>query len=70
MFNGRYNTRQMPLLTDTQLREALRDNPTIIDGLDTADWTSLTSHIQPCSVDLHIGDIYLPGEAQKEHRVL
>src|SRR5271155_4044743 len=53
----------MPLLTDGQLRDELRANPNIIHGLDTADWSHLTSHIQPCSVDLHIGDIYLPGDS-------
>jgi dCTP deaminase len=53
----------MPLLTDSKLRDELRANPNIIHGLDTTDWSHLASNIQPCSVDLHIGDIYLPGES-------
>ena len=53
----------MPLLTDAQLAAALLKDPRIFEGLDVSDLGRSNSHIQPCSVDLHIGEIYLPGES-------
>lgn len=53
----------MPLLTDAQLRREISANPDIVRGLDTADWTEYDSDIQPASIDLRVGDIYLPGES-------
>jgi hypothetical protein len=51
----------MPLLTDVQLHQVISANRGIMEGLDTSDWTLEASHIQPSSVDFHIGTIYLPS---------
>lgn len=53
----------MPLLTDAQLRDRLNANPDIVRGLDTTRWAEYDSAIQPASIDLHVGDVYLPGES-------
>jgi dCTP deaminase len=55
----------MALLTDDDLHTALTANPNYISGLDITNWQSKDSSIQPCSVDLHIGQMFLPGEADK-----
>ncbi|HVW09001.1 MAG TPA: hypothetical protein VHC90_10485 [Bryobacteraceae bacterium] len=54
----------MPLITDIELHSELAQNPNYISGLNISDWQGKDSPIQPCSVDLHIGDMFLPGEAR------
>jgi dCTP deaminase len=49
------------LLRDAELKK-LAQAGTALNGLPVpADWDSKDSPIQPCSVDLHIGGIYVPG---------
>ena len=55
----------MALLTDRDLHTELAANPNYISGLSIVEWQSKDSPIQACSVDLHIGQIFLPGEASE-----
>ena len=51
----------MQLLKDDELVPLIRDQG-VIRGIDApGDWYGKDSPIQPSSVDLHIGDIYVPG---------
>jgi dCTP deaminase len=60
----------MRLLTDAELHTTLSAEPPVIEGIDTAQWRGEDSHIQPSSVDLHIGSIFVPGEADRADRTL
>lgn len=62
-------------LNDGQLLEALRGSPPLISGFpgawdalhaESTEWGSKSSPIQACSIDLHVGEIYIPGAAQGE----
>lgn len=58
----------MKLLTDAELVPLLTAPKPFILGIPTPhDWLSRTSSVQPSSVDLHIGDIFLP-EAKARKR--
>lgn len=56
----------MDLLRDKDLQTLLSTEPTggahpLISHISAENWTTETSAIQPCSVDLHIGSIQLPA---------
>lgn len=52
----------MRLLKDDELVGHVRGTTPLITGVqEPADWYSNDSPIQPSSIDLHIGDIFLPG---------
>jgi len=57
-------------LVDHQLRALLQSNPPLVSGfpeswnnlsLNDRKWNEKSSPIQPCSIDLHVGEIYIPG---------
>jgi deoxycytidine triphosphate deaminase len=57
-------------LNDKQLKAAVKATPGLVTGfpgaweaLDIANagWDSSGSPIQPCSIDLHVGEIFVPG---------
>jgi deoxycytidine triphosphate deaminase len=51
----------MSLLVDSDLVQAVQGLKPIVTGLRVpADWYGSDSPIQPASVDLHVGEIYLP----------
>ena len=51
----------MELLTDSELKDLLKSASTPIDGVDfDCDLDSISSQIQPCSIDLRIEEIFLP----------
>jgi len=57
----------MKLLTDSDLAKELGKKPSIIEGVPLppgGDWFVSASAVQPSSIDLHIGQIFLP-EAKK-----
>ena len=57
----------MSLLVDRDLLEAVKGEKPIVTGLpDTADWYSKNSPIQAASIDLHVGEIYLPVTTESE----
>jgi len=58
----------MRLLTDAELHTTLSSKPPVIEGIDASQWRGKDSHIQPSSVDLHIGSIFVPGEADRADR--
>src|ERR1044071_7570853 len=56
----------MKLLTDAELKQRIESSNRIIFGVpEPKDWFSKDSPIQPSSVDLHIGEIFLP-ETKKD----
>jgi len=55
----------MALLIDSDLHAELTAHTAYISGLDITNWQNKDSSIQPCSVDLHIGEVFLPGEASE-----
>src|SRR5437868_3919376 len=58
---GSANSKTMKLLVDTELVQLLNvAKPFISDVKPPNDWFGPDSPVQPCSMDLHIGDIFLP----------
>jgi deoxycytidine triphosphate deaminase len=52
----------MRLLTDDELVvQVTGSRPIVVGVYPQADWYSKDSPVQPSSIDLHIGSIYLPG---------
>jgi len=51
------------IVRDIELRNLIeqRDNPLLTNFDVPKDWASKDSLVQPCSLDLHVGDIYQPG---------
>jgi len=57
----------MGLLKDDELLKYVeRKDPIIIGVEKPADWDSKNSPVQPSSIDLHIGSIFLPGAKKDE----
>ena len=57
----------MRLLKDTELISYIESSQPIIKGLEKSkDWLAKDSSIQSASLDLHIGDIYLPPTAKEK----
>ncbi|KAA6457849.1 hypothetical protein DYQ86_20985 [Acidobacteria bacterium AB60] len=55
----------MRLLSDVEIKYEIENRtPSLVQAVDTSDWTSRDSQIQPCSVDLTIGRIQVPGESE------
>ena len=54
----------MTLLSDRELVSKITQDPRIIIGLpkERLDWYDKDSPIQPSSIDLHIGEIFVPGK--------
>lgn len=51
----------MSLLSDSQLKKRLEEDPPLAEGLDLGrDWLDSASPIQPSSLDLHCGKILVP----------
>lgn len=53
----------MKLLVDAELQEKINKGELVIGGFkesDKACWNTKHSAIQPCSLDLHIGEIFIP----------
>ncbi len=63
----------MKLLSDTELHDKIENGELVSTGFNESDescWTAKESAIQPCSLDLHIGEIFIPKEddgALSEH---
>ena len=58
----------MKLLTDTELHEKITNGELITKGFKQSDktcWNAKDSAIQPCSIDLHIGEIFIPQGGDK-----
>src|SRR5688572_2257911 len=53
----------MAVLNDDALSAALKQKPPLVSGLRPNDFGNWESHIQPASIDLTIGDIFVPPEA-------
>ena len=51
----------MAILSDKAILQRLANTPPIVSEIDIASHGSISSKIQPCSVDLSIGEIQLPG---------
>lgn len=57
----------MKLLKDDELLACIDRTDPVIKGIDRpADWYSTDSPVQPSSVDLHIGSIFLPGTTRDD----
>jgi deoxycytidine triphosphate deaminase len=57
----------MRLLNDAEIKDNIcNHNPPLVTGVDTLEWQSKKSAIQPCSVDLHIGRIQIPSQKLEE----
>jgi deoxycytidine triphosphate deaminase len=55
------------LLKDDELVQHVTGADPIVLGLATpANWYSVDSPVQPSSIDLHIGEIFLPGTTEKD----
>jgi deoxycytidine triphosphate deaminase len=54
----------MKLLTDSEIKQAIDNNPTapLIAGIPTKEWLTKDSPNQPCSLDVRIGCIQIPAE--------
>ncbi len=53
----------MKLLVDNEIKDLLDSSFPIIENFHKpADWYSMNSLVQPSSLDLHIGDIYIPDK--------
>src|SRR5205823_6027267 len=58
---------EMKLLKDDQLVSLITGSkPILIDHGYTKDWYERSSPVQPCSLDLMIGNIFLPGAQRSE----
>jgi deoxycytidine triphosphate deaminase len=53
----------MSVLSDNAIRQRLGQTPPIVSGIDTGSHGKVSSKIQPCSIDLSIGEIRLPMTA-------
>jgi dCTP deaminase len=51
----------MSVLADAQIRQHVTANPPLATNVDPADFTGPNSKIQASSLDLTIGEIYIPG---------
>ena len=51
------------IVNDGEIQKLIRqeNNPLLTDYDEPKDWRSKDSLVQPCSIDLHIGEIYQPG---------
>ncbi len=50
------------IVTDGALQQLIQQNNPLLTGFDPPkDWKDKDSPVQPCSIDLHIGDIFQPG---------
>jgi dCTP deaminase len=72
----------MNIMNDSELYELVQNHPPLVEGLplpemqpsdqgglgsNTSDsWFSCNSAIQPASIDLHVGAIYIPGAKENE----
>ena len=58
----------MKLLSDQELHQKITNGELISVGFSESDkscWTAKESAIQPSSLDLHIGEIYIPHTKNK-----
>jgi hypothetical protein len=51
----------MSVLVDRQIHQRLTERPSLATGIPTDDYVGPDSKIQAASINLTIGDIYLPG---------
>ena len=60
----------MSVLVDNQLDQRLTTQPPLATGVPKIDYVRADARIQAASLDLTIGDIYIPGTAATERACL